>query len=466
MRQGEKQADSYMQARRLAAPGCRGIALLLVAIAATGCGRAPFGLARTDGGSADVRSLADVIADTGADLAADTATEVPAAGVADAPADYDAVIPPKYLAEPCANASECASGFCADGVCCDSACTEKCKTCAAPSSLGVCAYVASGIVPRDHNDCPATAPATCGLDGKCDGAGACRRYVVGTECGARSCQDSEQANVSTCDGKGSCQPGMLMVCVPYLCDSASGTCFNSCASDAQCSGGLPCTNGSCVHSPDMTCSVSEECASGFCAEGVCCSSACDGPCESCSLVGSSGICTPVAAGTPDPSGICRSDLASTCGQTGLCDGKGDCDHYPQGTMCAVGSCSDGFATPASVCDGKGTCVTGPQLSCGPFGCAPSGSTCSRGCPSGDTICMPDHYCTGDEQCAAKKASGGACASDHECLSGFCANGVCCDSACAGPCASCNQSGSEGRCTLLPNPDGGLACGTYTDAGAD
>ena len=298
MRQGEKQADSYMQARRLAAPGYRGIALLLVAIAATGCGRAPFGLARTDGGSIDVRSLADAIADTGADLAADTATEVPSAGVADAPADYDAVIPPKYLAEPCANASECASGFCADGVCCNSACTEKCKTCAAPSSLGVCAYVASGIAPRDHNDCLASAPSTCGFDGRCDGAGACRQYVVETECGARSCQDSEQANVSTCDGRGSCQPGMLIVCVPYLCDLASGTCFNSCTSDTQCTNGIPCENGFCSIRSHEPCVTSDECASGFCADGICCNSACNGPCASCNQSGSEGRCTPL----PNPDG--------------------------------------------------------------------------------------------------------------------------------------------------------------------
>jgi hypothetical protein len=132
----------------------------------------------------------------------------------------------------------------------------------------------------------------------------------------------------------------------------------------------------------------------------------------------------------------------------------------------MGSCSDGFATPASVCDGKGVCTSGPKLSCGPFGCAPNGAICSKGCPSGDSICVAGAYCTGDEQCAPKKTDGEPCGSNHECLSGICADGACCDSACAGPCASCNQAGSEGLCTPLPNADGGLVCATSTDATVD
>ena len=601
MGRGEKQAGCYMQAGTLAArwlssmfegrwARSRGIVVLLVAIAATGCGRTSRTPARADGGD-----------------------------IADTAADRGPVISPKQRAEPCTSAGECASGFCADGVCCSSACTERCKTCAAPSSLGDCAFVRSGVAPRGANDCPASAPSTCGLDGRCDGAGACRSYVAGTECGGRACQGSFVASVSTCDGAGWCQPGMPVDCAPYLCDPISGTCFSSCTSEAQCEGGLPCVNGSCfmwpldectgngecasgfcvdgvcctsacegpcescglvgsigictpvavgapdphgicrndmastcgqtglcdgaggcdlypggttcaasscsdgvltsasacngigacvpgrgmscspfacnpvtgncfntcdsdaqceggvpclngscfLYSPVMPCSVNAECASGFCASGVCCDSACEGPCVSCNLVRSVGTCTPVAAGFPDPSGICRNDMASTCGQTGLCDGAGSCDTYPQGTVCAPSSCSDGFGTPVSVCDGKGTCTSGAKSSCGPFGCAPNGSTCSRGCPGGDAICTSgNYYCTGDEQCAAKQTIGEPCASNHECLSGVCANGVCCDGACEGPCQSCNQPGSEGRCMPLPRADGGLVCGSSTDAAED
>jgi len=477
MWRGERQAGCYMPARTLVArwlssmlgassARSSGIALLLVAIAATGCGRTPRTLARADGGSIDARGFADAIAAAGADVAADTASDVPAVGVADTAADRGPVISQKQQAEPCTSAGECASGFCADGVCCSSACPERCKTCAAPDSLGDCAFVRSGVAPRGTDDCPASASSTCGLDGTCDGAGACRSYVAGTECGNRGCQGSVVASVSTCDGAGSCQPGMLVDCAPYLCDPTSGRCLNSCASDAQCEGGRPCTNGSCFMRSLDGCTSNDDCASGFCVDGVCCTSACEGPCVSCTLVRTVGACTPVAAGSLDPSGICRNDMTSTCGQTGLCDGAGNCDSYAQGTVCAPSSCSDGFLTQVSVCDSKGICTSGPKLSCGPFGCAPNGSTCSRGCPNGDAICAAGAYCTGDEQCTAKKTSGGPCAGDHECLSGVCASGVCCDSACEGTCQSCNQPGSEGRCLPLPNADGGLVCGTSTDAAED
>ena len=41
-------------------------------------------------------------------------------------------------------------------------------------------------------------------------------------------------------------------------------------------------------------------ASGFCAQGVCCATACAGPCRSCALPGSFGTCTTVPRGALDP----------------------------------------------------------------------------------------------------------------------------------------------------------------------
>jgi hypothetical protein len=56
--------------------------------------------------------------------------------------------------------------------------------------------------------------------------------------------------------------------------------------------------------------------------------------------------------------------------------------------------------------------------------------------------------------------------NDECASGFCANGVCCDSACDGACESCNQPRTTGQCTPLPNPDAGLGCEAPVDADVD
>ena len=248
MWQGAKQAGFYREARTLASRwlfaklesrSALCCARLLVAIATAGCGRASLGLARADGGSIEARGIADAIADASLDVAADTARNVPAAGAADAvegvpAADATADRKPAMSSkgEPCTSAGECATGFCAHGVCCTSACTESCKTCAAPSSRGDCAFVPLGVAPPKANDCPASAPSTCGLDVTCDGKGACRSYVAGTECSGRICQDSLSMSVSMCDGAGSCRPGLLIICAPYLCDLSSGTCFSSCTSES------------------------------------------------------------------------------------------------------------------------------------------------------------------------------------------------------------------------------------------
>jgi hypothetical protein len=49
--------------------------------------------------------------------------------------------------------------------------------------------------------------------------------------------------------------------------------------------------------------------------------------------------------------------------------------------------------------------------------------------------------------------GHACTADHDCASGHCATGVCCDQACAGPCAQCSPAGA----CQMPADD--PACGT-------
>lgn len=47
--------------------------------------------------------------------------------------------------------------------------------------------------------------------------------------------------------------------------------------------------------------------------------------------------------------------------------------------------------------------------------------------------------------------GGACSDPSQCLSDFCVDGVCCDSACDGPNDSCDQPGQGGECVSVPHP---------------
>ncbi len=89
------------------------------------------------------------------------------------------------------------------------------------------------------------------------------------------------------------------------------------------------------------------------------------------------------------------------------------------------------------------------------GAAPeAGTLCTSNaqCPAG----MP---CVGGV-CTSQKVLGAACSASTECLSAFCADGVCCNSVCTGACVACNQTGTLGSCTAAP-PVAGETCGGWS-----
>src|SRR3954462_1763148 len=62
----------------------------------------------------------------------------------------------------------------------------------------------------------------------------------------------------------------------------------------------------------QACHTGADCASTFCADGVCCKSACTGPCQTCAAAGNVGTCIPADVGT-DPRSDCADQGATTCG---------------------------------------------------------------------------------------------------------------------------------------------------------
>ena len=88
---------------------------------------------------------------------------------------------------------------CVDGVCCDGACLGPCRSCNLAASAGRCMPVASGA-PDPRGVCVAMSPATCGLDGTCDGSGACRKWAVGSICAAATCSGDVFTPPSVCNG--------------------------------------------------------------------------------------------------------------------------------------------------------------------------------------------------------------------------------------------------------------------------
>jgi hypothetical protein len=345
----------------------------------------------------------------------------------------------------CGCAADCASGFCVDGLCCNNACTETCKSCNTPAAPGVCSFVADGVAPTSAGDCPQSTVSTCGLDGTCDGKGSCRSYQSGTVCQAGTCDGAAIAGVRVCDGNGSCTSGASIVCAPYNCDASTSSCIATCAADSDCAPNIKCVAGSCgLKPPGALCNASAQCASQFCADGVCCNTACSGPCVSCNQSGRIGTCGPTPRGAVDPHKVCSTTLASTCGQTGTCDGVGGCAKYAAETVCVPPTCSGNRVNTAGTCDGLGTCRMPGVQECGTYQC--SGGACINHCAS-DNDCVAGHSCVSGS--CGPKSPGQPCSAGTECASNFCVDGVCCTTSCTAACHSCALSTSLGTCAPSP-----------------
>jgi Cellulose binding domain len=363
--------------------------------------------------------------------------------------------------------SDCASNFCVNNVCCNSACTGTCMSCSLTGSVGTCSPIATGDPPLVAAQCPMAASTTCGNDGTCNGAGACRKYAIGMSCAAASCTGATLTSSRACDGAGVCAAATMSPCGKYKCDAAGAGCRTTCTVDADCVAPNICNAGSCTLKPTGTaCTMANECDSGFCAQGYCCNQACTGTCKSCAIAGSLGTCNNVANGTaPTPATQCATTVASTCGTDGMCNGMGACRFWATTTQCAAATCVGSTLTPQRTCDGAGVCRAVTTSQCDPYLCNTATPACRTTCTA-NTDCVTTNLCvTGS---CGKLADGQACTLASDCAHNFCAQGVCCGTACTGTCASCALAGTMGTCTAVPAgqdpqnqcPDQGMAtCGT-------
>ncbi|WP_437741150.1 kelch repeat-containing protein [Sorangium sp. So ce1504] len=212
--------------------------------------------------------------------------------------------------------------------------------------------------------------------------------------------------------------------------------------------------------PGAPCETDADCAGVSCVDGVCCDVPCAGACMACSAAkkgaGPDGACGPIQAGA-DPDDDCAAEPASSCGTTGLCDGRGGCQLRAQGAPCGAASCKDASElVEAPLCDGLGACAEGDTRSCAEYRCV--AGACLTGCTF-DTQCADSAYCaaTGGD-CLPKKPVGAACSLPKECLSGQCRAG-----ACALDTDEDGIADSEDNCPAVPNTlqantDGSLSAG--------
>lgn len=374
----------------------------------------------------------------------------------------------------CAGAKECAHGVCVDGYCCESDCTKKgCFSCARDYTgqpNGQCQPVSKGKTSPRATDCKAADGKTCGLDGTCDGAGACKSFDNSTKCADPTCTGATFTATATCDGAGKCGVGAKTDCGQFQC-SLSG-CLKNCQQDSDCSAGSYCTGDkTCAvkKTAGTACQATKECASGVCVDGVCCGSPCSQTCYGCSMEKTGkadGTCAPLKAGTSRSATECPAAAMTSCGNDGTCDGAGKCHSWAQGTACAAGVCDTSGYTAAKTCDGAGHCTGAAAVACGAYPCTPA-TGCAISC-SATQPCGGDTYCDAvTAKCASKKNNGASCQSGAECLTGQCAEGFCCNSACAGGCNSCAKTRNgvaDGTCSAIPNGQDPRTAGTCTANG--
>lgn len=206
--------------------------------------------------------------------------------------------------------------------------------------------------------------------------------------------------------EGSCEPGSLVFCIPYACNLAGTACNTSCTTDFDCASGYACGDGGvCEGAPGAICLSGDDCATGFCIDGVCCDEACAGECEACDVAGSAGACAPIPAGA-DPGSEC---VGSSVDCNGACDGAGACD-FPTWLDGESALCGP---LPCYACDGAGNCDA----------VAPSDPDCGV-CTGGDScVHFTVDYCDDLGDCGATTAFDQDC-----CLLGQ----VCTPSGCVDP----------------------------------
>jgi hypothetical protein len=326
----------------------------------------------------------------------------------------------------CKVGPECASGLCVEGVCCDGKCDGQCESCKESGSVGTCKAV-KGAPLAGKTACSGTG--TC--KGQCDGTNGkvCTYPGSSATCTAASCKEGKATAASVCDGLGACTTPAANACPSNLCSSDGSKCQDNCTS-GNCGTEMYCSStGVCLTKKKAgeKCDTKDECASTFCADGVCCSATCSGQCQACNESGEVGTCTRITGAPRAGHTPCTTSVASCAGS---CDGSSDtqCDYPGVEKACTAAKCSTDqtSATSASVCNGAGACSTAQTTNCGASG----------------------SYCTGGA-CTAKLPAGGSCTDNVQCTSGNCSNDTCCGAGltwCGGACVDLQTSNAHcGAC---------------------
>ena len=272
------------------------------------------------------------------------------------------------------------------------------------------------------NNSPCTTSADCVSNacrkGKCTGKpegavctenGVCATEVCTAIGSQRQC--TKRVPGAACKQNAACASNS---CINSVCQCSSACTFSfTCAQG--CTLGAICNEGICgtLKTSGATCSSPSECASNSCYAGVCqCSASCVYNPASC----------PGGCSSPNTCIVLPGLLADFCGvkkpNGGTCRGPNEC---------VSGTCSQGICTlkPAgALCTTSNECASGSCFSgvCECAFCLYNPASCAGGCALPNT-CFDNRPST-PNYCGVKKADGGTCFVQDECVSGLCNQGFC------------------------------------------
>jgi hypothetical protein len=423
---------------------------------------------------------------------------------------------------PCQTSADCASSVCKGGRCCGAlGQAAGCSACG-DDAEGRCAVCLSRRYVLEAGRCVGLVPAgeACARDDECAGGAACKGGVC--------CRDSgAAAPCSACAlGTGLCAscvaPGHFLLgseCVPTLATGAvcsaheqclgryciGGRCCGTagvplactaCASSGACLGCAPAASyflssaGTCLarRSVGSSCGINDQCVSGACKGGVCCSSqGVPAACSRCSTI--AGSCSACQAGFFLSGGTCLALLApgasctadSQCAQL-ACKGGVCCAADGQNEACSSCRAGDGGC---AVCWGRGTLgglacqprkVTGPceaDTECA-HGACKRGACCagSLALTAGCVACSREAgqciECAASQllllgTCLPRIATGDSCLGSAQCPGGNPCRGHCCASRNTS-CTACDAV--TGNCHSGGQDDAGSGSGSKADRTRD
>lgn len=299
------------------------------------------------------------------------------------------------VGDSCNTGGDCLNGNCVDNFCCNQACRGQCERCNAPGSQGSCS--------EDRGN-------SCQAGRTCFGRGQCLA-TIGQTCNNVGC------------GEGSCE-NTLANGAAICCEEACSARRPFCSVDAR----------ECTQSNGGSCQQDNDCDSGECSGGTCCSQACpaidcgqfsdpNNPCETfpiglvttnlCDNGGSCRSAEQVCNGLRQTSGgnvSCVAELSLGLTLTGTCDGSGEC-RAPE-VSCGNQNCS---LEDQVCCQARDTRAPAQCVQRGAQGTQPTGVNCSL---NSDRVISCDHPgdCPAGSQCCSQDGQGG---NRIQCTSALC-----------------------------------------------